>query len=81
MPRDEKPANAFIAALVESLSSRTVSEADCLASALMRRHWPGGGSDRTHPTAREWVRRWGPKRPAYALPGCTCAEGSCGVCN
>ena len=78
---DGKPADAFIAALVESIYSRTNSEADGLASAAMRRHWPGGGSDRTDPTALGWVRRWGPKRSAHVLPVCSCAEGSCGLCN
>ncbi|MBA2630256.1 MAG: hypothetical protein H0U84_04460 [Thermoleophilaceae bacterium] len=78
---DEKPANAFIAALVESISSRSDLEADGLVSVLMRRHWPGGGSDRTDPAALDWVRRWGPRRSAHALPGCSCGEGPCGVCN
>jgi hypothetical protein len=81
VPVDETPVNAFIAALVDSISSRTDSEADCLASALMGRHWPGGGADRTHPTALDWVRRWGPQRSGHALPSCSCAEGHCGLCN
>ena len=81
VPVDDRPAYTFIAALVDSISSHTDSEADGLASALMRRHWPGGGSDRTDPIALDWVRRWGPKRSAHALPGCSCAEGPCGLCN
>jgi len=79
---EEKPANnAFIAALVDSICSRTDFEADRLASRLMRRHWPGGGFDRTHPAALDWIRRWGPVGPPHALPGCSCAKGRCGLCN
>ena len=81
MPEDEQPAEALVAALVESISGRTQLEADRLASAVMRRHWPDGGSDRSNPAARDWVRRWGPKRPVHVLPGCSCARGACGLCN
>jgi len=78
---DENRANAFIAALVDSISGRTDAEADSLVAALMRRHWPSGGADRTDPTALDWVRRWGPKRSARPLLDCSCAEGPCGLCN
>lgn len=39
------------------------------------------GPDRTHPVAREWVRRWQPARALTALPDCGCAVGRCAVCN
>lgn len=38
-------------------------------------------ADGTHPSAREWVRRWSPERAAAVLPVCACAAGPCAVCN
>jgi hypothetical protein len=54
-----------------------------LAQRLWQRAWPAGGRDRTRPSAREWLRRWGPVRsPAEPLlPACGCAYGRCVVCN
>jgi hypothetical protein len=37
--------------------------------------------DRTHPVAREWVRRWRPARAAVAVAVCSCATGRCALCN
>ncbi len=37
--------------------------------------------DKTHPVAREWVRRWGPDRLGAEIPGCSCHAGRCALCN
>lgn len=64
-------------------SARSDRERAHLAHRLARRAWPAGGRDRTEPSAREWLRRWGPVRaPAEPLlPACGCPQGRCGVCN
>ena len=37
--------------------------------------------DRTMPAARDWLRRWAPRRSALPLPACTCPAGRCATCN
>jgi hypothetical protein len=49
-------------------------------SRLVGRCWPAA-SDATQPSARDWVRRWGPARGAAPLPECGCRAGACIVCN
>jgi hypothetical protein len=71
---------AHLTALIASLAARGRDETAQLATALRRGCWPGG-SDRTDPNAREWVRRWGPRGLTPATQGCSCADGRCAVCN
>jgi hypothetical protein len=75
------PGDPGIAAHIESVSSRAESDTDRLVSAMFRGCWPGGIGDRTEAVAREWVRRWGPRRAAPVPSACRCAVGHCGVCN
>jgi hypothetical protein len=70
-----------IAAHIESVSSRAESDTDRLVSAMFSGCWPGGMGDRTEVVAREWVRRWGPRRAGPISSACRCAVGHCGVCN
>ncbi len=58
------PGDPGIVAHIESVSSRAESDTDRLVSAIFRGCWPGGIGDRTEAVAREWVRRWGPRRAA-----------------
>lgn len=76
MDRDSR-----IAAHIMRIGERTSSETDNLVSAALRRSWPGGSADSSEPWAREWVRRWGPKRTVIPVLVCSCAQGRCGVCN
>ena len=52
-----------------------------LASKLLARCWPGGPHDRTEPAAREWLRRWTPRKLPLQPPACSCAVGRCTACN
>jgi hypothetical protein len=70
-----------IAAIIESIATRTDSESRHVARSLLRRSWPGDVSDRREPGAMEWLRRWGPRGPAPVGPACSCAAGRCAVCN
>jgi hypothetical protein len=78
---DEEPRGAFIAAHVESISTRTYFETERLALAMLGRCWPGGPADRIDLTAVEWVRRWGPARLGAPELDCSCPAGRCRVCN
>lgn len=78
---EEPPGDAHVAALIESLASRTAFETDRLVKVLRHRSWPGGMADRTEPPALEWVRRWGPARLTSATVDCSCEQGRCSVCN
>ena len=62
-----------IATHIESVSSRAGPDTDRLLSAMLCFCWPGGSGDRTEPAAREWVRRWGPRRAGAIMPVCSCA--------
>jgi hypothetical protein len=70
-----------IAAIIESIATRTDCESRRIARALLRRSWPGDASDRREPGALEWLRRWGPRGPVPVGPGCSCAAGRCALCN
>jgi hypothetical protein len=70
-----------IAEHIEAVSSRAESDTDRLVSTMFRSCWPGGMGDRTEAVAREWVRRWGPRRAGLIPPACRCDVGHCGVCN
>jgi hypothetical protein len=70
-----------IAAHIESVSSRSASDTDRLASRIARSCWPGGAGDRLEPAALEWVRRWRPRGPIVGAIACACASGRCQVCN
>jgi len=43
--------------------------------------WPGGHQDRDKPSARGWLRLWGPGKVVLAVPVCRCDEGRCAICN
>jgi len=70
-----------IEAHIESISTRAETDIARLLEGMLGRCWPGGASDRTAPAAREWVRRWGPRRVGVLPPACSCRAGGCGVCN
>lgn len=79
MPEDSRRASvarAHIAALTFGWGMGQ----DRLALALSRGCWPGA-DDRTEPTARGWVRRWGPGVQELRAPGCECSAGRCLICN
>ena len=78
---DEQSGDAHVAALIESVATRSESETDRLVSTLRGRCWPGGLADRTERPALEWVRRWGPARLTAAPVACSCRQGRCAVCN
>ena len=67
--------------LIRLASDRTDQESSDLAASLFSRCWPGGGTDSTQAGAREWVRRWAPKRLTAEPALCSCAEGHCAWCN
>jgi len=71
-----------VRALARALAGRSEADGTRLARRFAGLAWPAG-ADGTVPSAREWVRRWGPPRhPAERmLPVCACAEGHCTVCN
>jgi hypothetical protein len=71
---------ALVAALVESIDSRSVFDADRLVRGMVKRSWPGG-SDRIEPGALEWVRRWGLSPVGIDPPDCACDTGRCKLCN
>jgi hypothetical protein len=71
-----------VAAAVDAIDTRTSAQGDFVMAALVRSAWPGGIADRLERSAVEWVRRWGPNgTPPDYLGDCSCAHGSCLVCN
>ncbi|HEY3020099.1 MAG TPA: hypothetical protein VGJ32_07900 [Solirubrobacteraceae bacterium] len=52
-----------------------------LLADLVAGSWPGGPADHTQPVAREWLRRWAPKRLTLEPPACSCPQGRCRACN
>jgi hypothetical protein len=52
-----------------------------LMADLLAHCWPGGPSDRTAPIAREWLRRWTPRRLALEFTACECPVERCGCAN
>jgi hypothetical protein len=78
---EEPNGDAQVAALIESLATRSDLETDRLATLLRHHCWPGGLSDRTERPALEWVRRWGPARVTEPALDCSCRQGRCSVCN
>jgi hypothetical protein len=58
-----------------------IASAHVRADDALRRCFPAGRTDHTPPVAREWLRRWGPKRITVTPPACACAAGRCTVCN
>ncbi|HEV3033784.1 MAG TPA: hypothetical protein VGX72_03240 [Solirubrobacteraceae bacterium] len=75
------PGDLDIAAHIESVSARDEPDTDRLAASMLSHCWPGGTGDRTETVARDWVRRWGPRRAGPVASACQCAAGRCGVCN
>ena len=41
----------------------------------------GSRDDASMPIARDWLRRWRPRRMTVDAPVCGCARGHCAVCN
>jgi hypothetical protein len=70
-----------LAAIVESIESRSAQDTELLSSRLRSGCWPGGMGDRSEPRALEWVRRWGPSRLTAEPLSCSCVRGRCSVCN
>jgi hypothetical protein len=71
----------ILAALVDSVRTRSPGEAAALRVALTRHWWPGGMADRSEPAALPWVRQWGAALSAPLMRACSCAAGRCAVCN
>jgi hypothetical protein len=76
----ENPDDQQLAAHIESVSSRPDPDTERLIALLMARS-PACSSDRSEPGALDWVRRWGPRPVAFAVPTCSCSVGRCRVCN
>jgi hypothetical protein len=49
-----------LAAIIESIDTRSEQDGRRLAHGILLQAWPGGHADRHRPAAAEWVRRWGP---------------------
>ena len=79
--RDGNPLRARAEAHIAAMARRTPADHERLAEILAGRCWPAGGADRTDPAARGWVRRWGRTSVHAVVLECTCAHGSCAVCN
>ena len=58
-----------------------LQRADHDAGALLERLRTRGAGDAMVPAAREWLRRWAPKRMTLQPPACSCAAGRCAACN
>lgn len=72
---DDETRKAHVRASLE-----TPAPPDVLGT-MVARLWPGGPADRSAPSAREWLRRWAPKREVAEPVVCGCAAGRCAVCN
>jgi hypothetical protein len=88
--RNEQAKRPHAAKTVRVRTSRTMDRdllamhlrrADREAGALLERVRPGGAGDATVPAAREWLRRWAPKRVTLQPTACSCAAGRCAACN
>jgi hypothetical protein len=66
---------------IAAITARGEAETQTLITRMQRGCWPGGGDDRTHPSARRWLERWRPARAAGPVPLCSCVHGYCAVCN
>jgi hypothetical protein len=66
---------------IAAIGRRTSDDHDRLAGILRGWCWPGGAADRTESVGRDWVRRWGHGCRHTVAVECTCAQGSCAVCN
>ena len=64
-----------------TLVARAAGPAEQLLGDLVAGSWPGGPADHTQPVAREWLRRWSPKRLTLEPPACSCPDGRCGTCH
>jgi hypothetical protein len=78
---DGRPADFSIAAHIDAISARTEADGDRLSASLLGQSWPGGVFDRSEQAARDWLRRWRPRRAAVQPIACECASGRCLVCN
>ena len=72
------PDHELVARVVAAIADRTEAQGAELATALAARWSP---PDRHDPLALEWLRRWTPRPAHFPPPLCTCATGSCLVCN
>lgn len=77
----DPPDARFVAAHIESISTRGKPDGDRLVLAMLGRCWPGGSFDRREPGAVEWLRRWGPFLVVPAPAACSCSLGRCRLCN
>ena len=65
---EEQSGDPDVAALIESLATRSAFETARLMAMLRHRCWPGGQADRMEPPALEWVRRWA-RRKGVSVSG------------
>ena len=71
----------MVASHIEAISTATKAEQKRLMTVLMRRSWPGGPADQSHPGSLGWLSRWTPDFPAAEPLECECASGHCQLCN
>jgi hypothetical protein len=62
-------------------AARPQAEAELVTAQLLKLCWPGGVCDHDEPSARGWLRLWGPGKVVLAVPVCRCHEGRCAICN
>ena len=72
------PDHDLVARVIAAIADRTDAQSDELAAALAARWSP---PDRHDPLAVEWLRRWSPHPAHFTPPSCSCATGTCLVCN
>jgi len=77
----EFPENDNALAIHVRAAARPRSEVELVTAQLFELCWPGGHQDRDKPSARGWLRLWGPGKVVLAVPACRCAEGRCAICN
>ena len=77
----EFPENHNAMAIHVRAAARERSEGDLVTAQLFEICWPGGHQDRDKPSARGWLRLWGPGKVVLAVPVCRCDEGRCAICN
>ena len=72
--------HAYVAALVESIETRSDAFVEHLAVALAQRCWPAG-TDCDVPRGAIQVSDGEPDVYSLVPPECTCHEGRCLLCN
>ena len=72
------PDHQLVAHVVAAITDRTDAQGAELAAELAARWSPPHRHD---PLALEWLRRWTPRPAHFPPPLCSCASGTCLLCN